>query len=100
MALFGILFLTLWFTFCFVSSEATMSAKEATKCRSERYTVLVVINNSSQPQNPSGTKYLLSITLLMFIQICCTLPFAFSFLIMIRIDLDQKGLVTRVGLYI
>ena len=40
MALFGILFLTLCFTFCFVSSEATVSVKEA---KSLPYTVLVVL---------------------------------------------------------
>ena len=39
MALFGIIFLTLCFTFCFVKSEAIVSVKEA---RSEPYAVLRV----------------------------------------------------------
>ena len=39
MAFFGIFFLTLCFTFCFVSSEDTVSVKEST---SELYTVFVV----------------------------------------------------------
>ena len=50
MALFGILFLTLCFTFCFVSSEATVSVKEA---RSEPYTVLVVCRDKEHIENHS-----------------------------------------------
>ena len=60
MALFWILFLTLCFTFSFVSSKATMSVKEA---RSEPYTVSVVCCNFRH-SGDHGTKILVNLIFL------------------------------------